>query len=669
MQLDIPIQYLKGVGPKNAEKMKKRLGIETVRDLLFYFPRTYLDFSHPMSIKSLRLGDEAVIKAKITDLKKIRTPRRHMFIIETLLSDGTGEIKAVWFNQIYLVKILKPGDEWLFFGKVSWDFKNKEKTFNVLNFEKDDKILAVYPETEKLTSKYLRKIISEVLNNVRIDDPLEGVKEVELFEKLNDAIKKIHQPKSQGQITEAKKRLAFDELLMIALRVQKLKSEQQYLKSISFNIDNKILKEFVSKLPFNLTKAQRKTAWEIICDLAKAKPMNRLLEGDVGSGKTVVAAMAVLVAAQNKKQSVWLAPTEILANQHHQNVSKLLSPFNVKVGLLTSANKKADLEKDDLIIGTHALIQKNIRIKNLALIIVDEQHRFGVKQRSYLKKADTNFVPHFLSMTATPIPRTLALSIYGDLDLSIIDELPANRQSIITKIITEKQRADAYNFIENEIKSGRQAFVICPLIEELETEGKLFDLDKKSVLKEYEKLSKNIFPQFKIGLLHGKLKSSEKEKVMSDFKTGKINILVSTAVVEVGIDIPNATVMMIEGAENFGLAQLHQFRGRVGRGKHQSYCFLFPSIWSEKVKERLGAMVTCSDGFRLAEIDLKLRGPGELYGLRQSGLPALKMATFSDTILVEKSKKIAQNIVDEGIKNYPKLQQKLQELETEQHPE
>lgn len=684
--LETNIQYLKGVGPKMAEKLK-RLGIETVHDLVFYFPRDYLDFSHPISIKGLRINDEAIIKAEIVSIKKTQTFRRRMNVVEAVISDGESEIKAIWFNQGYLSNVLKVGDSYIFFGKINWDFKSKCKVLNVVQYETEPKILAIYPETEGLTSKYLRKIVTPLLNQesntpgvlerlVRDYLPEEILKKENLID-LPTAILKIHQPKNLNDIKISRYRLAFDELLFIALRISLLRKEQSYLKSIPMKIDTKILKDFVNKLPFKLTNAQRKTAWEIIRDLEKSKPMNRLLEGDVGSGKTVVAAMAVLVSSRNKMQSVWLAPTEILANQHYQNVTKILKPFNVKVGLFTSANKLADLAKDDLIIGTHALIQKNIHLKKLALIIVDEQHRFGVKQRSYLREPATTYevvanglgvTPHFLSMTATPIPRTLALSLYGDLDLSIIDELPAGRQKITTNIVTEKKRDDAYKFIAEEIKKGRQVFVICPLIEEGERKN-LFENDKKSVMQEYEKLSKKIFPKFKIGLLHGKMKSVDKEKVMTDFKMRKIDILVSTAVVEVGIDIANATVMMIESAENFGLAQLHQFRGRVGRGVHQSYCFLFPGAWSDKIIERLKAMTTCNDGFRLAEIDLKLRGPGELAGIRQSGIPPLKMASLTDTILVEKSRKLAETIIDKGIDRYPQLQEKLQDFEVERHPE
>lgn len=717
-KLNTPVQYLPGVGPKMAEKLK-RLGIENVRDLLFYYPWRYDDFSKSQNIKSLRIGQDAIIKAKILNIKQSRTRRKWMSIIEAnLVDDSGGEIKAIWFNQPFLLNILKPGDEWLFAGKVNWDFKAKQKTLAVAQYEKEPIILPVYSETEGMTSKYLRRLIKPILTPI---SDTSGVSENRLEEYLptqilkaenliglQEAIKNIHFPQNQTEIEKAKKRLGFDELFLVSLQMLLNKKELSKSRAPALTFDEKLLRDFVENLPFRLTNAQRKSAWEIIQDLAKKTPMNRLLEGDVGSGKTVVAAMAVLVAAKNNQQSVWLAPTEILANQHYKNVSKLFnycsslsrtktsSSYNrladarsknkIKIGLYTSANKLANLEKDDLIIGTHALLQKDIHIPRLALIIVDEQHRFGVKQRAHLRTGQTgdsphgeclhrpNIVPHLLSMTATPIPRTLALSLYGDLDLSIIDEMPKGRQKIITNVISPQNRQKTYDFIRAQAKLGRQIFVVCPLIEPKNNPPaggmvNLFEADRKSVIQEYEKLSKTIFPDLKIGLLHGRLKSKEKEETMKKFHTGNLDVLVSTAVVEVGIDVPNATVMMIESAERFGLAQLHQFRGRVGRCQHQSYCFLFSESWSENTKKRLQAMVSCHNGFELAEIDLQLRGPGELAGIRQSGLPDLKMASLSDTILVRKARDAAEEIVAQPIEKYPKLVKKLEEFEGAKHLE
>ena len=698
------VQYLSGVGPVMLGKLQ-RLGIETVRDLLFYFPRRWDDFSKPQIISNLRIGDDAIIKAKIFQIKMSRTRRKWMSIIEALLTDDSGQIKAIWFNQPFLMKILKPGDEWLFAGRVGYDFKLKTKILNIYQYEKEPIILSVYPETEGLSSKYLRKLIKPIIPQIDklITDfmPSEILGEENLID-LITAIHNIHFPARTSDIEIAKKRLGFDELFLIALRMLKIKKELSQNNAVALQCETKTLQDFVSKLPFTLTNAQRKTAWEIIKDLSRKIPMNRLLEGDVGSGKTVVAAMAVLVTAKSNYQSVWLAPTEILANQHYQNVTKLLEPFKIKVGLMTSANKLADIKNDDLIIGTHALLQKNILIPKLGLIIIDEQHRFGVKQRAHLRQPacrqgrgsgeQVHLIPHLLSMTATPIPRTLALSLYGDLDISIIDEMPKNRQKIITRVVEPNNRQKAYDFIRNQIKSGRQVFVICPLIEARDTNRiNLFDVDRKSAVAEFEKLSKNVFPDFKIALLHGRMKSKEKDETMKKFQSGALDLLVSTAVVEVGIDIPNASVMMIEGADRFGLAQLHQFRGRVGRGQHQSYCFLFSESpahntsparnafvadgqgdaggWSESTKERLEAMISCNNGFELAEKDLQIRGPGELIGIRQSGLPDLKMASLSDIILVKKTRNAAQKILDEGIKKYPKLLYKLDEFQTERHLE
>jgi len=673
------VSFLLGVGPKMAEKLK-RLGIETVRDLIFYWPRTWMDFSTLRKIAGLRIDEEVIIKGKILSVEAVRSPKKWLSIINVKFADDTSEIKVTWFNQSFLANTLKEGDEWILAGKVGWDFKNKCKTLSPVQMEKEGVILPIYPLTEGITQKFLRKIIKPQL--VRLENdieflPAEIIKKEELLH-LTEAIQNIHFPQNHQKLAEAKKRLAFDELFLTALRFLSVKYELQQNNAPVMKIDENLLKDFVSTLPYKLTNAQRKTAWEIIKDLARKNPMNRLLEGDVGSGKTVVAAMAAVVVNSNKYQTVWLAPTEILANQHFENVTKLVAPFKIKTGLLTSANKKADLQNDDLLIGTHALIQKNIQIPNLGLIIIDEQHRFGVAQRAYLRsknlastsKVEERVLPHLLSMTATPIPRTLALALYGDLDISIIDELPAGRQEIVTKIIEPKNRTKAYEFIEKEIKAGRQAFVICPLIEETEsTKLNLFETDRKSVVAEHEKLSKKIFPKFKVGLMHGKLKSRDKDAVMTDFKNKKIDILVSTAVVEVGIDIPNATVMMIESAERFGLAQLHQFRGRVGRGTHQSYCFLFSDSDSAKTKDRLSAMEKTNNGFELAQKDLELRGPGELIGLAQSGLEDLKMARLTDTINLSRARAAAEKIIENGLDRYPALCEKLKEFEVEKHLE
>jgi len=674
LRLDKPIEQINGVGPKLSERFQK-LGLFSVKDLIYHYPRRWDDFSDCKKISQLRLGNESVIKAKIVSIAQSRTNRRWMSLIEAKLEDESGTIKAIWFNQPFLMNVLKEGDQWLFLGKVNWDFKNKEKNIAVTQYEKEPIILPIYAETVGLTSKFLRKItkpiVEELDHLVRDYLPEEIRKENNLVD-LVFALKNIHFPEKVENIEIAQRRLAFDELFLIALRMLDLRKELLKEMAPSMQVDEELLKKFVKSLPFELTNAQRKSAWEIIKDLEKNTPMNRLLEGDVGSGKTVVAAMAALVTIKNGYQVAWLAPTEILANQHYNSMQKILAKENINIGLLTSANKRADLLKDNLIIGTHAILQKNVQIPNLGLIIIDEQHRFGVKQRAWLRGGGEGenvkgAIPHLLSMTATPIPRTLTLAIYGDLDLSIINQMPSNRKRVITKIIDSKSRQKAYEFIRDHVKSGRQVFVVCPLIEQKESTNKnLFETDRKSVIEEYEKLSKNIFPDLNIGLLHGKMKSKEKEEAMRNFAEKKIDVLVSTAVIEVGIDIPNATIMMIESAERFGLAQLHQFRGRVGRGEYQSFCFLF-SQGDANSNRRLAAMVDCFDGFELAQKDLEIRGPGELVGIRQSGLADLKMASLSNHELIKEVRKAAEKVVESGLEKYPELADKLKEFEIEHH--
>ncbi len=468
----------------------------------------------------------------------------------------------------------------------------------------------------------------------------------------------------------ARRRLAFSELFLRQLKSQMIKKEISERQAISIKFQEAATKDFVGGLPFQLTDDQKKAAWEIIQDLGKARPMSRLLEGDVGSGKTVVAAMAMLNVVINKKRAALMAPTEILAEQHFNSLNNLFKNSEFKIGLLTGTKKIKDVNEFDIIVGTHAIIQKKVNIENLALAIVDEQHRFGVNQRQQIidfnKKDDS--VPHFLSLTATPIPRSLALAIYGDLDLSIIKTLPKNRKPIITKLVKETERQKAYNFIREQIKSGRQIFVICPLIDESD------NLETKSVKAEHKRLAEEIFPEFKIGLLHGKMKSADKDAVMKSFSNKEMDILVSTSVIEVGIDVPNASVILIEGAERFGLAQLHQFRGRVGRSEHQSYCLLFPSKEennSDKTMDRLGALEKYNDGFMLAKIDLKMRGAGEIYGDTQSGFPELQIASLFDYELIKKSAEEAAAIIkiDSDLRAHPLLREKLGEWEDKIHLE
>lgn len=683
LTLNTSITKLAGVGPKMAERLSK-LGIEKMQDLLFHFPFRYDDFSKVTPISKVGPGTFCV-KGKILEIKNQRTPRRRMFLTHAIVQDKTGSIKVIWFNQPYLPRMLKKGTQVVLAGKVEYGMAGlvmQSPTYEKVRGETVHvgRIVPVYPETEGLSSKWLRRVILPLL---KLTDGLEDYLPDEILKRnslldLSAALRQIHFPDSMKTASEAKRRLAFDELFLLQLKMLKLRKRWQTYKAPKIKLDIFLVKKLVAQLPFKLTNAQRKAAWEILQDLAKDIPMNRLLEGDVGSGKTVVAVIAMLVVAKSGSQSILMAPTEVLANQHFINISDLLAPFGLRVGLLISSkvevfpNKKtathskiiSDIKegKIDVVIGTHALISEKMEFKKVGLAVIDEQHRFGVKQRTQLrKKAHTT--PHLLSMTATPIPRTLTLALYGDLDLSVIDELPPGRQKISTHLVKPEKRNAAYKFIADQITEGRQIFVICPLIEESDKLG------VKSAEQEYKKLKKEIFPEFKIGLLHGKMKPKEKEKIMGDFKDGKLDILVSTAVVEVGVDVPNATVMMIEGAERFGLAQLHQFRGRVGRANYKSYCFLFTESPSGRTFKRLGALVNLYDGFKLAEKDLEIRGPGEIYGVRQHGLADLKMASLMDAKMIKLAREEAENIIQLGLGKFPRLETKLENYQRERRLE
>jgi ATP-dependent DNA helicase RecG len=695
---ETPIEQISRVGKITAKRLKK-LGLRTAEDLIFYFPLRHEDWSKILPISKLNCGSLATCRGRIELIKNTRSFFKRKNVTEALVSDDSGSIKVVWFNQPYLVKILKVGD-WIFLsGKVDLDRFGLH--FTSPSYEKikigqptthTARIIPIYSTTENLTQKQIRFLIKFVLPlTEKIDDWLpEEIKRESSLIDLKSALKYIHFPPSKTVLYRAERRLKFDELFLIQLQAQRLKKELQKNKAPKINFFEKETRDFVGGLPFKLTDAQRKAAWEILRDLEKNQPMNRLLEGDVGSGKTVVAAVAILNTVLNGFRAVFMAPTEILARQHYDTFCKLFSNLNVKIGLITRSakvmnhelgitnhglkkNKKGPdsrfiIHDSNFVIGTHALIQNSLQFKNLGLAIVDEQHRFGVSQRAALAArtgTDCALMPHFLSMTATPIPRTLSLIFYGDLDLSIINELPAERKKIITKVVAPENRFKAYDFIRKEIQNGRQVFVICPLIDPSDKLG------VKSATTEYKKLSQEIFPDLKVGLLHGRLKTKTKEQVMDDFLTNKIKILVSTAVVEVGVDVPNATIMMIEGAERFGLAQLHQFRGRVGRSKFQSYCFLFSESDNGQVLERLGSLVNLEDGFKLAEKDLEFRGPGEIYGTRQHGFPNLKIATLADYQIIKEAQKQAEKVIEDEpeLIKYPKLKEKLENFEERVHLE
>lgn len=677
ISLDSKITELNRVG-KTTSKLLKKLGLETVHDLLFYFPFRYDDFASAEAISELKAGESAQVIGTIELIQNKKSFKRRMFVTEALVTDDSGSLKVIWFNQPFLTRTFKPGDNISLAGKVTEDYSGLAMISPVAEKIYSESLIHTkglvpnYHLTENLTQKQVRYLVKEVIALAdKIEDWVpKSVKERLGLLDLDKALRFIHFPENQEEIKAARKRLGFAELFLRQLKSAMIKSDLKNRHALSIDFKEKETKEFVASLPFKLTGAQKKTAWEILRDLEKPVPMSRLLEGDVGSGKTLVVALALLNVALNHKRSILMVPTEILASQHFNYLTKLFSGYGFKIALLTHSHKEAGANEADIIVGTHALIQENVRFKDLALAIVDEQHRFGVGQRR--KILDFNSAPgetpHFLSLTATPIPRSLALAIYGDLDLSIINEMPSGRKPVTTKIVTEANRSKAYDFIRGQIKSGHQAFVVCPLIDESDSLG------VKSVKAEHERLDKEIFPELKVGLLHGKLKAKEKEEIMADFLNNKIQILVATAVIEVGVDVPNATLMIIEGAERFGLAQLHQFRGRVGRSEAQSYCLLFPSseeITNPKTITRLNAMASHNDGLTLAKIDLKLRGAGELYGLNQSGFPEFQIATLFDYENIKKAQAEARALieVDPELKKYPLLKEKLGRWEDDAHLE
>lgn len=661
--------------PRHLQKLNQ-LGIATVRDFLLYFPRTYNDTSEYTKIEDIYLDQTVTLKGQLSSLFNIST-RFGKKITKALLTDETGSIQVMWFNQPHLVKMLPRTGEIVLTGKAKMAMGKvalQNPTFEIIKRNEEQihsgRIVPVYHETEGINSKWIREklkpLIDNWLSNFREYLPLEIMDDHDLID-YQEAIKQAHFPESEEALEHAKKRLAFDELFLLQLKVLQKKWHWQNTNTGSakiLEIKKDILDECVQSLPFKLTNAQNRVLQEIFTDFQKTFPMTRLVQGDVGSGKTIIAALAALNTVKNGYQVAVMAPTEILAKQHYKTFVNTLQKFNLNIQFISGSTLPKQKEEVirqmktgtvDIVIGTHSLIQESIGFHNLGLAIIDEQHRFGVKQRTTLKSFGT---PHLLSMTATPIPRTLAMTIYGDQDLSIIDEMPAGRQEITTKIVPEGKRTDAYRWIEDQIAKGRQAFIICPLIDESDV------IEVKSVLAEYARLSEDIFPDLKLGLLHGKLKQDEKDRIMGEFKENKLNILVSTSVIEVGIDIPNATIMLIEGAERFGLSQLHQFRGRVGRGEHKSYCFLFTNGSSQETRNRLKSMEIHSSGFKLAEIDLELRGHGEIYGIRQSGIPDLKMASLGDSETIEKARKAAEKLIDTDplLKEYPLLADKIADI-------
>ena len=626
---DTPVRYLKGVGPKTAERFEK-LGILTLSDLLCHYPRRYLDFSKPYSIAEAPADTECVVKAEVFAKPggRILPGGRRMERITA--GDDVSSLEITWFNNPYAAQKLELGQEYYFQGIVTGGMLRRQMVNPQVRTDaqvKSSPFEAVYPQTEGLTSSAIAKCVRQLLPHAELlPDPLpsEMLKKYRLLSKA-DAVRAIHCPATEEEAFAARRRLIYEELLVLQLGIGRMKNHGA--ASTGAPMKKADASPFWESLPFSPTGAQRRAVEEILTDLSGETSMNRLLQGDVGSGKTLVAAAAIWACIRAGYQAALLAPTEILASQHAENLNRLLSPFGMRVALLTGGMKAAARrttlaairdDEADLIVGTHAILSEGVEFARLGLAVVDEQHRFGVRQRGLLAEKAAN--PHLLVMSATPIPRTLGLLMYGDLDISILDELPPGRKPVKTRCITGKKRADLYGFLDREIDSGRQVYIVCPAIEDAGGSG------LNAVKSYYEDIAKAYLPDRRVGLMHGKLKPKEKAEVMDDFKSGRLDALVSTTVIEVGVDVPNATVMVIENAERYGLSALHQLRGRVGRGAAESWCFLVSDNASESVQKRLKFLCSTSDGFAVAQYDLETRGPGDFFGSRQHGLPTLQIA-------------------------------------------
>lgn len=658
LDLNKDIQYVKGIGPKRAEKLNK-LNIFTLKDLLYYFPRQFEDRNNLKKIIQLENEEKATIKVVIVGVST-SSPRKGLSITKVDVRDETGYAKLVFFNQQYVKNAFKPGDTILVFGKVKKEFKKIEisscEVEYLTNSPKNTcKIMPIYPLTYGVSNKDIIGIIKNVLSDeslvIKEYMPKHIIDKYKLCS-IDYAIKNLHNPISKESLKIALYRIVFEEFLILQLGLFLFKNGVEESDGIKFE-ENKKLDDVLNSLPFKLTKAQNRALDEIIEDMQCNKAMNRLVQGDVGSGKTVVALLSLAHCVFNGFQGALMAPTEILAEQHYISLTETLKPFGMNiellVGSLTKKQKESVLEKTknkevDILIGTHALIEDKVEFNNLGLVITDEQHRFGVRQRSKLSEKGEN--PDILVMTATPIPRTLALILYGDLDISIIDELPPGRQPIETIAVDKSKRDRAYNsLVRKEVEKGRQVYIVCPLVEESEA------IEAKAAVDLVEELKLEYFSDLKVGLLHGKMKPSEKDLIMKSFKNREIDILVSTTVIEVGVNVPNATLMIIENAERFGLAQLHQLRGRVGRGSHKSYCILIYASKSEVCKQRMSIMEETNDGFKISEKDLEIRGPGEFFGTRQHGLPELKVANiFKHMKILKLAQQEARYIVSEDRK-------------------
>ncbi len=662
MKLADSVTTLPLVGLVYAKRLEK-LDIKNIEDLLYHAPHRYLDFSKTTDIGKAVIDELVTIKGTIDSFNNTYT-RYGKNIQVAKVIDDSGKVSCIWFNQPYLAQTLIVGTKVALAGKLGWYGRNKafiSPEYEVIREGKKSvhtaRLVPIYHETARVSSKWIRGRVSfslpKVINQIKEYLPNATLKKHNLLG-LKKSIKDIHFPINQESADDAKKRLSFDEFLFFHLN--SLRKKQRWQSNIAqhkLSIDKKLVNEFINSLPFTLTNSQKRSIDEILFDLQKDIPMNRLLEGDVGSGKTIVAATTAFVAFTNGFQTAFMAPTQILAQQHYTTLKEVFDKFNARISLLTSTKTKKSIGKTDIYIGTHSLIHKSADFDEIAVVIIDEQHRFGVEQRKHLVKKTGNkkSAPHVLTMTATPIPRTVALTAYGDLDLSTLDELPKGRKPITTWIVPPNKRNPAYKWIEEKIKKEKtQVFVICPLIEESDKETMK---QVRAASAEYERLAK-IFPNLKLGLLHSRLKASKKDSVMDKFRQGDIDILVSTPVVEVGVDVPNATIMLIEAADRFGLAQLHQLRGRVGRGGVKSYCLLFSESKSKNVTTRLNALKKSVSGFELAELDLKIRGPGEIIGAKQHGFPGLKIASWQDTKLIRDARKVAEEATNKP-KKYNKL--------------
>lgn len=660
------IKYLKGVGEKRA-KMLEKLEIFTVGDLLRHYPRSYRKWSDYVEISNANIGDTCCIKAIAGKTPTGVKIRQGMTIFKTDATDGKNVIRITIFNNKYMAQSIEHGKEYYFYGKISGNLYSKEMTVSeIADVKKTGSVSPIYPLTQGINSKYLSKLILTAIsqNNNILDEviPLE-IRESLCLMEINKAIKQIHFPDNEDLLSEAKRRLVFEEMFVLQVGLMKLKGHGKTETGIV--LKGNFTEEFYSTLPFTPTNAQKKAVSECVAQMQSGYLMNRLLQGDVGSGKTAVAAALIYNLVKSGYQAAFMAPTEILASQHYKNICTFFEKFNFNVALLTGAatakEKKIIKEKlksgeIDIIIGTHALIQPDVEFNNIGLVITDEQHRFGVRQRNAL--LDKGNVPHTLVMSATPIPRTLALMIFGDLDISVLDELPPGRQPIETYCIDTQKRARAYNYIKKHLDTGLQGYIVCPLVEEGNDESLI------AAKKYAENLAENQFSSYSVGLLHGKMKPKEKDAVMADFVSGKIQLLVSTTVIEVGVDVPNAVIMVVENSERFGLSQLHQLRGRIGRGKHRSTCILISDATNDTAVKRMNIMKSTCDGFKIADEDLLLRGPGDFFGDKQHGLPELKIAMLTDTFTLKEANMFALKVLsdDPELINNPNLKQAIENL-------